>query len=727
MFKSRILVWLSALTLAACGGGDKAFTTPATTGGTVASAVASVVVQASVGSIPADNSLPSVITAYVRDANNQLMANVPVTFSSSSGALAVIGTTTGMTDASGTIKANLTTPGDASLRAITVRATAGAIQGTTTVNVTNTAISILLLSDSASIPSDNTLPAVISAYVRDSNNSFLPGIVVSLTSDTGALTPVVTQTGVAALTTDSNGLVKANLSTLGNKTNRVITVTARVGATTATATVAVTGTTLAVLGPTTFNAGQTGTYTVTLNDSGAHGIPNTAITITPPANGTVSSTALTTNAQGTATFVLTAGASGSGVITAAGLGLTTTANFSIASDSLVFTVPTAAAPPPHLRTLQPVTVVWKINGVPVVGQSVNFATTRGCVNPAGTTCILAVGPPQVLAPSTGSAVTNATGAATVQVLSDDAGGATVTATTAGSSASLPLQFVATVPASIDVQPGVFTVAANGSTKITAIVRDAQNNLVAGATVAFSLQDITGGTLSAPSAVTDTLGRAQTTYNASSAASATNGVVITASIPTTAISKSVSLTVARQQVFISIGTGNTIAEPNAAQYQVDYIVQVTDANGVGVANAQLSMSLLSVHYKKGYRVVGSSSWTTTITATCNDEDTNHNGVLDPGEDFNNSTRIEAGNVASVSQSTITTDANGFALVSIFYPQEFAYYLDVTLQAQAQVQGTAFAASSTFTLQGSATDFNSITTAPPGPVSRYGQGNSCTDTL
>lgn len=296
---------------------------------------------------------------------------------------------------------------------------------------------------------------------------------------------------------------------------------------------------------------------------------------------------------------------------------------------------------------------------------------------------------------------------------------------------------------IDVQPSVFTIAPGETSTISAVVRDAQNNLVANKIVAFTLTDVTGGTLSVPTAVTDLQGRAQTIYTAGTVPSANNGVQITATVQGSAVTpKTVSLTVARRQVFISIGTGNQISEPNTAQYKKDYVIQVTDSAGVGVANASLVVSVLSQRYYKGFRTfpLGGTAWTTTYTVPvvagvggCIDEDFNRNGVLDPGEDTNASGKIEAGNIVAVLSSSattpanVTTDASGFALVSIYYPQEFAYYLDVELRAQAQVQGTAFYASTKFNLEGLASDFTDRNTSPPGPVSPFGVGTLCTDTL
>jgi len=619
-----------------------------------------------------------------------------------------------------------------------------------TTGTTNpTVASVLLVTDTPTIPSDNSQTANFTAYIRDKNNNFVANVPVVFTTSSGGLS--VTQG-----TTDANGVAKATLNTLGDRTNRTITVTATANQIASTAMVVVSGTTLAFTqGLTALTAGQQSSYTVVLSDFGKHGIANTPLTVTAPSNLTVSATALTTDANGSATFTATAGSGGTGTLTVTGLGLTASTTVTVNGDALSFSAPGPATQIP-LNTSQSFTAKWLTNGTPVVGQTINFSTTRGCINPAGATCVGQL--------ATGSAVTDATGSATVAVLSDNAGGTTVTATTpTGTTASLGAQFIATVAASIVVQPSVFTLSVNPQgappplqqSTISAVVRDANNNLVTGAVVLFSLSDITGGTLSTAVATTDIQGRAATVYTAGSTSSSANGVKITASVqgqPT--VTSAVALTVAKLQAFISIGTGNAILT-NAAktQYEKDYIVQVTDINGAGVANVPLSMSVLSGHYFKGYRVYATTVWAncftypvdecttpvppaikpvgpTTYPLTawgCNNEDINRNGILDPGEDNNHNGKLDPGNIALVSPSAINTDANGFASVAVYYPEEYAYWLEVTLQAQAQVQGTAFSAQSTFILPGLAADFATATSAPPGPISPFGQDNSCTDTL
>lgn len=127
-----------ALALAACGGGgDSKFSDPGTTpgtggGGGTGPTVAAVTATSSVPSLPSDGSVTAEITALVRDATNNLVPDVPVTFTASSGGIAV---TQGTTDSAGAAKATLSTAGDSSLRTITVTVTASGMQATVNVQV----------------------------------------------------------------------------------------------------------------------------------------------------------------------------------------------------------------------------------------------------------------------------------------------------------------------------------------------------------------------------------------------------------------------------------------------------------------------------------------------------------------------------------------------------------------------------------------------------------------
>jgi hypothetical protein len=133
MLKIHWLMAIATVALASCGGGSSSCSTSFAGcgsgsgggggggGGTTGPSVAAVTVTTSAPSILSDGSTTATITALVRDASNNLIAGVPVTFTATSGGIAV---TQATTDTSGAALATLTTAGDASLRTITVTATA---------------------------------------------------------------------------------------------------------------------------------------------------------------------------------------------------------------------------------------------------------------------------------------------------------------------------------------------------------------------------------------------------------------------------------------------------------------------------------------------------------------------------------------------------------------------------------------------------------------------------
>ena len=207
--------------------------------------------------------------------------------------------------------------------------------------------------------------------------------------------------------------------------------------------------------------------------------------------------------------------------------------------------------------------------------------------------------------SANTAITDSNGEASVTITSNNAGLATVSATALDQvgkkiSVEQQIEFVATNPTMMYLQASSYTVNKNGQSTITAIVRDANKNLVKGKIVTFSLYDTTGGTLSIPQAVTDSLGRAQTVYTASNSSSAKDGVVIVANVLSTSVQATTNITVAGEALFISLGTGNTVNEPDASTYSVPYTILVTDAEGMGVNNLPLTVSVVSVEYAVGQR-------------------------------------------------------------------------------------------------------------------------------
>jgi hypothetical protein len=403
------------LALAACGGADDAFQGGGPGGGGPGPAAtpASLTVVSTAASIPTDGSTNADIRALVRDSNNVVIEDVPVTLSASSGALSAGSVLTG---ADGIAQARLTTGGDTTPRNITVTARAGSFTGTVNVAVgaptaSTTAVAALTMMSSAStIPSDGSQPATVVAIARDANNLLMSGVPVSFTATSGGL--AVTQ-GV----TGSNGQAVATLSTAGDSTPRNIIVTAAAGGRTSTTTVAVapTGTSttvsigngsgatftpnvLAVAVPSLSAGGSTSVTVSIVRQDGTLYTQPVTLTFNSPcvAAGTAviqpSSTALTTTGQATVTYVAQ-GCAGTDTITA-----TTTVGTQSLSANRAVTVAAAtigsiefvSATPTNIALRgtgavgrpETSTVVFRVrdssNG-PVSGATVNFAlsTTVG--------------------------------------------------------------------------------------------------------------------------------------------------------------------------------------------------------------------------------------------------------------------------------------------------------------------------------------------------------------
>jgi len=745
-----------ALALAACGGGDNGTTncgiafanSCGSSGGGTTAAVAALSVTSSAATIPADGTSPATVTVVAKDTNNNTVSGAKITFSSNAGNLTV---TQATTDATGTALATLAAGGAATGTVIKVTVSYGSITGSVSVTVSTVQQTLTLLTSSPQMPSDSSKPATITAVVRDANNQLLPGVAIRFQANSGAIAPVQTAAGAAAVpavaagTTDANGQAQASLTTPGDPTNRTITVTASIasGATTATVTVNVVGTTL-TLSPSTANLiqGSSGTFNVALTDAGRNAIAGQVVTLTSASGNTLSAPTVTTDSTGHATFTLTGTKGGGDTVTASVLGLSASAAVIVSTQSFVFTAPNANTAVP-IGATQTVTLVWTNNGAAQAAQPVTFSTTRGTFT--GNVTTLTVN-------------TDGTGTATVSVSATTAGPAVISATATGVSAQLPLSFVAQIPASINVQASPATIPTQRSSTITAIVRDAQNNLVDGATVDFQLTDKTGGSISVASATTDSSGKAQTVYTATTTASTSNGVSISATVlPVLGSAQvppaTVTLTVGGQTVFLSLGTGDVISE-NATftQFIVPYVVQALDSGGNAVPAVTVTLTIHSLpptvpvpgappyatDYVHGAYAKG--SWFVNATATppwvqgnggaappvyCLNEDVAGTGIFDPAEDLNSNGRLDPGDVAAVSPGSVVTDSTGTANITVTYPEDHALWVQAMLTATAIVNGTQSTTNSVFWLPMLATKLASTTIQPPGVNSPYGISNNCSN--
>lgn len=591
-----------------------------------------------------------------------------------------------------------------------------------TPTATSTAASVDVLTSAVQVGSGGD-QVTITAIVKDSGNASLPATKVQFSTDTGTLTSVVS-------TTDAAGVATAVFSAGSDKSNRTATVTVVSGAASGKVTLQVAGTALSYSGPTTIALGNQVAVTVKATDSKGSVIPNSTLAVASSLNNGLSSNSVTTDGQGSATVNYTATHSGTDSLSFSGIGATALASVQISAADFAFVTPTAGTRI-SVGASQSVTVRYLSNGIPQSGQTVSFAATAGTVSPA-------------------VAVTDSAGVAMTSITSATASPATVQATLSGvtAQATLPVVFVASTPNKLVLQVAPTAVAPNpgGSTaqqaQLLATVTDANGNPASGATVNFNrLADPSGGNLSQASAVTDSSGQASVQYIPGALTTASDGVQVRASISgLPSVFGDASLTVNASALFIGLGTGNTISNLDEQTYKKDWVVYVTDANGVAVPNITLTIKVLPVLYGKGRLEFQGSSWTYKANGAvfCSNEDLNYNGVLDnpntpSSEDKNGSGTLEPGNVISVttnatgtsaSTGTVKTDSTGRATISLIYAESYAPWVQVKLRAEAVVSGTESSKEATFVVAGVSSDFSNSSVPPAGVISPFGVNLSCT---
>ncbi|TXT41636.1 MAG: Ig-like protein group 1 [Comamonadaceae bacterium] len=558
--------------------------------------------------------------------------------------------------------------------------------------------------------------ATITAIVKNAGNVGLAGQNIVFSSSSGSLQSPSAQT-------DATGSATVKLTAGTDKTVRNITVSASVGTVSGSVVVPVTGTRLSIAGSGTLQAGGAATpYTVRALDSSSNPVAGASLAITSALGNAVSPATVVTDASGSATFTYTptlpTPSGQPDTLTTRGLGTSATASVVVTSVSFVVKSPAANYTIP-IDTQQAITVEYRELGLAQANKVVNFSTTRG-----------------TLAPLPANITTNVSGQATINISSTTAGPAEVVAQIAGvGSVSLPVQFVATVPATVAVQsnPGAVQPNVTGTTNqstIEAVVRDLNGNPVANRQVNFTtLQDLSNGTLSTGNAMTDANGRAQVQFIPGASSTPANGVVIQAEVASTAIRSTTTLTVNGNALFITIGFGNDIGNLDPTTYSKSFSVYVTDANGVAVGNQLITIAVIPTQYFKGTLTLVNKFWEYSggfPTATCANEDLNFDGILNAGEDINANGQLTPGNIVVAAPGSVTTDATGHALFALQYGEQYAPWATVQITARAVVSGTESRKSISFSLAGLIDDFKDPN-IPAGRISPFGSSTLCTDAL
>jgi hypothetical protein len=598
----------------------------------------------------------------------------------------------------------------------------------------------------------------LTAICKNANNNAVQGAAITFSASGGLLQLP------QGNTTGSAGTATAVLTTGGSAANQKIQVTASQGTVSSAVTVAEVGTTLQISGAKVVGDTAQVTYTVTLADSSGAGIPNQSVALASALGNVIGPSATqTTNANGQAQFTYTGSNAGNDTLTATSAALAANGTYavSVSGTTLLFTTPSTSTVSIPFNSPQQFTVQYIQNGSPVSGATINFSSSRGTLTSTAACNSSATGALSAITGSNGQATVylcgrgwNGVGVAIVHAAVDGSGPA----------ASYTAQFVATTPAKIAIQANPSTIATSATSTVTAVVYDANNNLVEGQLVDFTLTDPTNGTLSSASGTTDATGAVSVTYKATSVASAQGGVKVYATVDGTSVTTPTpaAITVGGQSLRIVLGTGNTLSALDATRYQMPYSVVVTDSAGNPVPNATFNLSIMSVAYQKGAWVSCSSTVGKTLTECqssspppwvqvvnigtgdghfnqyasgpppynvlyqlpfgCITEDPQNTGIYSTSLDYNGNGVLDPGAVASV-PSTVALDSTGSAQFNITYPKDHAEWVEVLLTGTASVSGTETTAQAVFVLQALASDVSSATTPPPGQISPYGQASSC----
>ncbi|WP_339382647.1 Ig-like domain-containing protein [Pseudomonas sp. R9.37] len=455
---------------------------------------AAVTVTAAPASITADGSSTSTLSAIVKDAHGNLVAGTPVAWKTSAGTLASASTTTNASGVATVVLTSSTTAGSA-----TVDAVAGAGSGSAVVTFTiGNAAAVTVTAAPASITADGSSTSTLSATVKDAHGNLVAGTPVAWQTSAGTLASVSTTTNASGVAT----VVLTSSTTAGSAT---VDAVAGAGSSSAVVTFAVGNaaavTVTATPASITADGSSTSTLSATVKDAHGNLVAGTPVAWKTSA-GTLASASTTTNASGVATVVLTssttAGSATVDAVAGAGSG-SAVVTFTIGSAAAVtVTAAPASITADGSSTSTLSAIVKDAHGNLVAGTPVAWKTSAGTLASVSTT-------------------TNASGVATVVLTSSTtAGSATVDAVAGAGSSSAVVTFAVGNAAAVTVTATPASITADGSSTSTlsATVKDAHGNLVAGTPVAWKTS---AGTLASASTTTNASGVATVVLTSSTTA------------------------------------------------------------------------------------------------------------------------------------------------------------------------------------------------------------------
>lgn len=676
----------------------------------------------------ADNSLSSsnalVALATVINSEGEPQADLLLTFSLSNDDLATFSndTATALTNAEGVASIGMSVGSASGDGEVTATLPTGEADSTTFSSTGSTTVSeepasLELYANSIQLASSGSDEVELIALVKNEQSVLMEGVEVSFSAASGdGVELQLTQPETAA-----DGTARAILTSQNNASNRTVTITAGAGSLTQTVEITIAGTEVTINGASSVILNDSVDYTIRVQDSDGTSILNQDVVLSA-VNGTLSSTTVNTGANGQATVSYTASTSGEDTITAAALNAETSFTVQVQQDEFNFVnLPTEEVP---LGQTQTITVQWRQDNTPVVGQNVTFSASRGVI--AGNATV----------------VTDAEGQASIDISANNAGISSITASASDGSGNVlvsaltQIEFIATTPHTLIADASPDIIGPDGQTStISAVVRDVDGNLVKNSVVNFSVSDVSTGFVSPSQATTDSKGIATTVFTSGSV-STQDAVVVTAFVADDpAIDDEVVLTVGARAFDISLGTGNELEEATSTSYLKRFGVFVSDSAGQPVSGVNLTASVAPVKYVNGgeYRTGfwvfddDASQWVAIVNQNCETEDVNDNGILDTtprDEDTNEDGMLTPGLIGTIAfaNGAAVTDENGYAELEYRYPRSYAIWYDAVISVFGQSTGSEASAKMRYTLSISADDVTDEGASPP--ANPFGVTDQCT---
>ncbi|QBG35275.1 Ig-like domain-containing protein [Litorilituus sediminis] len=703
---------------------------------------------------------PSVLTFSIR-LNDVPVPDQLITFTIDNTELAsfIPSAGTASTDAEGIATISITAASQAGAGLITASIDGNAL-ATTTFNSlgdgndggTPNVATLKLLTSSPQLASSDADEITLTVIAKDANNNLIEGVPVVFSANAKAsLGNFVDSNGESSNVTNAEGRAFKILTTVGEPENRLITATVASGSISDTVTVQVVGTTVTLTGSSSLAINDENTFIINVLDSDGKPISDTTVSLSLTNESTESPTgdvanitlpeSVQTDFTGQARIVVIGTSGGTNTIVASALGAEVTQGVSVQADSFLFTEfgdgsnnvdPTVVEVPDVLLSkTASITLTWLRDGLPVEdGTDVGFTSTRGSLS--------------------SSSAKTVDGKVTATITSNNAGKALVTFTGTDSvngkaielNNQLEFEFVADNAATLIAQTSPSSIGPNGQTStVSVVVRDAAGNLVKNKTVDFFLTDVSGGSIFPASAVTDSNGNASTVYTSNNI-SAKDGVEIIATVKDTPeVTDTAYITVAERELFIALGTGNSIEQVDLTTYNKQYSISVTDINSNPVSGVSLTVSAIPKNYYKGYwvKVLDEGEfdhYAPEYTAICDNEDglvglpgAIVNGRIDKGEDwtedFNGDGNLTPGNIVNVTDQNagvftheFVTDSTGRVLFDIIYAEVFATWANIDLIVTAKVGGTESSANVLFTLPVHSEDITNEDNPPASFIGGHG---------